>query len=129
MTSGGSSPRDDRSKPARQTRAIASSSPGRAARTAKADGSQQVTAPEPRRTRTRVSVVVDRIEHMIETVAGSGAGGVDDLTASDLLALARDRKTAEDRAAADLLVVAARWADLHPPESIHDAAAFTVPGS
>ena len=46
----------------------------------------------------------------------------------DLLALARDRKAAEDRAAADLLVVAARWADLHPPESIHDAAAFTVPG-
>src|SRR5690349_22715713 len=66
---------------------------------------------------------------MIETVAGSGAGGVDDLTASDLLALARDRKTAEDRAAADQLVLAARWADLHPPESIHDAAAFTVPGS
>ena len=24
--------------------------------------------------------------------------------------------------------MAARWADLHPPESIHDAAAFTVPG-
>ena len=34
----------------------------------------------------------------------------------------------EDRAAADLLEVAARWADLHPPESIHPAAAFTVPG-
>ena len=65
---------------------------------------------------------------MIETLAGPGAGGVDDLTARDLLALARDRKTAEDRAAAELLVVAARWADLHPPESIHDAAAFTVPG-
>ncbi|HEU4336006.1 MAG TPA: DUF222 domain-containing protein, partial [Nocardioides sp.] len=45
--------------------------------------------------------------------------------ASDLLALARDRKAAEDRAAADLLVVAARWADLHPPESIHDAAVFS----
>ena len=51
-----------------------------------------------------------------------------DLTARDLLALARDRKAAEDRAAADLLVVAARWADLHPPESIHSAATFTVPG-
>ena len=47
---------------------------------------------------------------------------------ADLLALARDRKAAEDRAAADLLVVAARWADLHPPESIHEAATFTVPG-
>ncbi|MBD3926258.1 DUF222 domain-containing protein [Nocardioides cavernae] len=65
---------------------------------------------------------------MIEALAGPQAGGVDDLTASDLLALARDRKAAEDRAAADLLVVAARWADLHPPESIHDAAAFAVPG-
>ena len=56
------------------------------------------------------------------------AGGVEDLTASDLLALARDRKAAEDQAAAELLEVAARWADLHPPESIHSAAAFTVPG-
>ncbi len=65
---------------------------------------------------------------MIEALAGPGAGEVDDLTASGLLALARDRKAAEDQAAADLLVVAARWADLHPPESIHDAAAFTVPG-
>nr|WP_300052251.1 HNH endonuclease signature motif containing protein [uncultured Nocardioides sp.] len=65
---------------------------------------------------------------MIETLAGPGAGGVDDLTARDLLALARDRKAAEDGAAADLLVVAARWADLHPPESIHDAAGFAVPG-
>ncbi len=65
---------------------------------------------------------------MIEALAGPRAGEVDDLTARDLLALARDQKTAEDRAAADLLVTAARWADLHPPESIHDAAAFTVPG-
>jgi hypothetical protein len=66
---------------------------------------------------------------MIEALAGPQAGGVDDLTARDLLTLARAQKTAEDRAAADLLVTAARWADLHPPESIHDAAAFTVPGS
>ncbi|MBC2933575.1 HNH endonuclease signature motif containing protein [Nocardioides sp. zg-1228] len=51
-----------------------------------------------------------------------------DLTASGLLALARERKAAEERAAADLLDVAARWADLHPPESIHSAASFTVPG-
>src|SRR5690349_5498037 len=66
---------------------------------------------------------------MIDTLAGRGASEVEDLTARDVLALARDRKAAEDRAAADLLVVAARWADLHPPESIHDAAAFTVRGS
>ena len=52
-------------------------------------------------------------------------------TTSPLATCSRSRgtaKAAEDRAAADLLVVAARWADLHPPESIHDAAAFTVPG-
>src|SRR5688572_10849308 len=65
---------------------------------------------------------------MIETLAGPGAVEVDDLTAGDLLASIRQRRTAEDRAAAELLATAARWADLHPPESIHDAAAFTVPG-
>ena len=65
---------------------------------------------------------------MIETLAGPGAGEVEDLTAADLLASTRDRKAAEDRAAADSLVVAARWADLHPPESIHSAATFAVPG-
>jgi hypothetical protein len=54
---------------------------------------------------------------------------VDDLTAFELLALARSRKAAEDQAAADILDVAARWADLHPPESVHHAAAFTVAGS
>ncbi|MFC7362826.1 HNH endonuclease signature motif containing protein [Nocardioides astragali] len=62
---------------------------------------------------------------MIETLAGPGTEVDDDLTASGLLALARDRKAAEDRAAADLLDLAARWADLHPPESIHHAATFT----
>jgi hypothetical protein len=69
------------------------------------------------------------IEHMIEALAGSGARGVaDDLSASDVLASIRDRKAVEEQAAADQLVLAARWADLHPPESIHDAASFTVPG-
>jgi hypothetical protein len=66
---------------------------------------------------------------MSEALLAPGAREVEDLTASELLALARTRKAAEDQAAADLLKVAARWADLHPPESIHDAAAFTVPGS
>jgi len=63
---------------------------------------------------------------MIEVLVEIEASEVEDLSASDLLALAKDRKRAEDRAAADLLVVAARWADLHPPESIHDAAAFSI---
>jgi hypothetical protein len=65
---------------------------------------------------------------MSEALLAPGAGEVEDLTAAALLALARTRKAAEDQAAADLLEVAARWADLHPPESIHDAASFTVPG-
>jgi hypothetical protein len=63
----------------------------------------------------------ETLEQEIERVA-------DDLSARDLLALARERKAAEHRAAADLLLVAARWADLHPPESIHHAASFAVAG-
>jgi hypothetical protein len=53
---------------------------------------------------------------------------VEDLDASEVLALARERKTCEDQAAADLLQVAAAWADLHPPESIDAAASFTISG-
>ena len=75
-----------------------------------------------------LSVVAGRIEHMIETLAGPGAGEVDDLTATDLLASIRPRATSRTRAAARQLVLAARWADLHPPESIHSAATFAVPG-
>ena len=66
---------------------------------------------------------------MIDTLAGPEAGEADALTASDLLAALRERRTTENRAAADQLDLAARWADLHPPESIHSAAAFTVPGT
>ena len=66
---------------------------------------------------------------MIEMLAqAQEAGEVDDLTASDLLSALRERRAVEDRAAADQLELAARWADLHPPESIHSAAAFTIPG-
>ncbi|WP_322921356.1 HNH endonuclease signature motif containing protein [Nocardioides renjunii] len=61
---------------------------------------------------------------MIETLAAAPGAEVEALSASALLALARDRKAAEHRAAADVLEVAARWADLHPPESIHTAATF-----
>ena len=77
---------------------------------------------------SRLSVGLRIIEHMIEALAGPGTGAVEDLTASDLLALARDSKAAEDRAAARLLQVAAMWADMHPPESIHPAASFAVAG-
>ena len=68
------------------------------------------------------------IEHVIEALAVE-AGAVEDLTATDLLRAIKARRVDEDRAAADQLVLAARWADLHPPESIHDAAAFSVPSA
>ena len=66
---------------------------------------------------------------MIEALAVAPGAEADELSASGLLRALRDRKAVEDRAAADLLELAARWADLHPPESIHSAAAFTTPGS
>jgi hypothetical protein len=53
----------------------------------------------------------------------------DDLTPAGLLASIRQARLAEDAAAARQLELAARWADLHPPESIHSAAVFIVPGS
>src|SRR4051794_6750049 len=43
-------------------------------------------------------------------------------TATAVLAFARDRRAAADTAEADLLQAAVPWADLHPAESIHDAA-------
>ncbi|MCP3423398.1 HNH endonuclease signature motif containing protein [Nocardioides pinisoli] len=64
---------------------------------------------------------------MIEVLAGPGAGEVQDLTARDLLTAIRDRRRDEERAAADQLLLAAQWADLHPPESIYDAAVFSIP--
>jgi hypothetical protein len=65
---------------------------------------------------------------MIETLAAEARGVADDLSPADLLATIRSAREDENRAAAQQLTLAARWADLHPPESIHDAAAFTVPG-
>ena len=64
---------------------------------------------------------------MIEALADRVADRVEDLSASDLLRAIGERRAAEDQAAADQLVLAAQWADLHPPESIHDAASFSVP--
>ncbi|HEX5916884.1 MAG TPA: DUF222 domain-containing protein, partial [Nocardioides sp.] len=63
---------------------------------------------------------------MSEAVAGPMALEVDDLTASDLLASIKASREIEHAEAARQLVLAARWADLHPPESIHDAASFSV---
>jgi hypothetical protein len=66
---------------------------------------------------------------MIETVAAGAREVADDLSPADLLATIRSAREDENRAAAQQLTLAAQWADLHPPESIHDAASFTVPGS
>ncbi|WP_191278775.1 HNH endonuclease signature motif containing protein [Nocardioides flavus (ex Wang et al. 2016)] len=65
---------------------------------------------------------------MIEVATGPGAGEADGLTAADLLASIRSARDVENQAAAEQLILAARWADLHPPESIHSAATFPVPG-
>lgn len=52
-------------------------------------------------------------------------------TAADVLTRAVSERSAADAAEARLLMTAAEWADLHPPESIHHAATFgpAVPGS
>src|SRR3954452_13106376 len=50
-------------------------------------------------------------------------------TAAGVLAFARERRAAADAAEADLLGAACAWADLHPAESIHDAAFVSRPGA
>ncbi len=49
-------------------------------------------------------------------------------TASAVLAFARSRRRIADAVEAELLVAACDWADLHPAETIHDAAAFWLGG-
>ncbi len=49
-------------------------------------------------------------------------------TADGVLAFARDRRAAADAAEVDLLRAACAWADLHPAESIHDAALLSRHG-
>jgi hypothetical protein len=66
---------------------------------------------------------------MIDGLAAEARGVADDLSPADVLATIKASRDLENTEAARQLVLAARWADLHPPESIHDAAAFTVPGS
>jgi 5-methylcytosine-specific restriction endonuclease McrA len=65
---------------------------------------------------------------MIETLEKGSEAGADALGPAALLASIRSARSAEDAAAAQQLDLAARWADLHPPESIHSAATFTVAG-
>jgi hypothetical protein len=63
-----------------------------------------------------------------EREAGRAAEVADDLSAGALLASIRDSRRLELEAAARQLDLAARWADLHPPESIHHAATFQSRG-
>ena len=56
------------------------------------------------------------------------ADATDDLSAREVLDLARAQQRAEDAAAARKLEAAARWADLHPPASIHGAASYALAG-
>ncbi|WP_432476394.1 DUF222 domain-containing protein [Nocardioides sp. GXQ0305] len=61
---------------------------------------------------------------MIEDLATVEPGA----TPASVLATVRAERAAADAAEARLLGAAAEWADLHPPESIHDAATFWVRG-
>jgi hypothetical protein len=65
---------------------------------------------------------------MIDGLAAEARGVADDLSPADLLASIKASRDLEHAEAARQLTLAAQWADLHPPESIHDAASFTVPG-
>ncbi|WP_374456981.1 DUF222 domain-containing protein, partial [Nocardioides sp.] len=65
---------------------------------------------------------------MIETLERDAGRVADDLSASGLLASIKTSRQVEHAEAARQLDLAARWADLHPPESIHSAATFTTPG-
>jgi hypothetical protein len=69
-----------------------------------------------------------KIVHMIDGLEAPVRGVADDLSPADLLASIKASRDLEHAEAARQLTLAARWADLHPPESIHDAASFTVPG-
>jgi hypothetical protein len=65
---------------------------------------------------------------MIDGLAAPARGVADGLSPADLLASIKASRELENAEAARQLTLAAAWADLHPPESIHDAASFTVPG-
>ncbi|WP_224274159.1 HNH endonuclease signature motif containing protein [Nocardioides lacusdianchii] len=65
---------------------------------------------------------------MIEMVEAEREAGADVLGPAALLASIKASRSIENTEAARQLDLAARWADLHPPESIHSAASFTVPG-
>ena len=66
---------------------------------------------------------------MIEELEKGPEAGADALGPAALLASIRSaRSLLKTLPPPQQLDLAARWADLHPPESIHSAASFTVAG-
>ncbi len=65
---------------------------------------------------------------MIERLEAGPQAGADALGPGAVLASIKASRSIENAEAARQLDLAARWADLHPPESIHSAATFTVAG-
>ena len=65
---------------------------------------------------------------MIEMLEAGPEAGADAVGPAALLASIKVSRSIENTEAARQLDLAARWADLHPPESIHSAASFTVAG-
>ena len=63
---------------------------------------------------------------MEATAATATLGELD--SPGEVLAFARERRVAADRAEADLLQAAVVWADQHPAESLEAAEVFRAPG-
>jgi hypothetical protein len=74
-------------------------------------------------------VAPSRIECRFDTAIDAAEQGIEDLDASAALARAVERRRAADAAEAELLAVAAHWADLHAVLPGEDADGFTVPGA
>lgn len=77
-----------------------------------------------------MSVVIYSVSDMNPTQrqATAVADSTDEMSAREVLDLARSQQVAENTAAARKLQAAAMRADLHPPESLHDAASYTLAG-
>lgn len=77
-----------------------------------------------------LSVGIYSVEDMQTTQpqATSVADATDEMSAREVLDLARTQQRAEDAAAARKLHAAALWADLHPPESLHQSATYALAG-
>src|SRR5687768_5853167 len=92
-------------------------------------GRQSVPESRPQELGTSsVSVGSRSVEHMFDQQTQTQPEGTDVLSAAGVLEFARARRREADAAEVQLLVAACWWADAHPPESIHDAASFSLPG-